>query len=138
MYNSFNSLEQLDSVLKKIDLLLSDDGVAIFDVFNKNWRKSIDLDSSMMLYEDSKYKLIINRHYDNVKDIEETNYILYKNEKIMKKYNFKQVFFDKKQVENLIKSHWDYEIITSQNNSRNNNQKYIIKIRRNYGKNSSN
>ena len=138
MYNSFNSLEQLDSVLKKIDLLLSDDGVAIFDVFNKNWRKSIDLDSSMMLYEDSKYKLIINRHYDNVKDIEETNYILYKNEKIMKKYNFKQVFFDKKQVENLIKSHWDYEIITSQNNSRNNNQKYIIKIRRKYGKNSSN
>lgn len=116
----------------KANSILNSTGELVIDCFNKQWRDSINPYFEKVLYQDSNYKLVINREYDKTKGKELTRYILYYKNIIAKEFEFEQKFFSKKEILSVINpTKWNYEIYDSSIiHSRSNSQKHILVLRK--------
>lgn len=132
LYNCYDSNDYLFNVIMKANSILTSKGELVIDCFNKQWRDSINPLFEKVLYQDSDYKLVINREYDKTKGKELTRYTLYYKNIIVKEFEFEQKFFDKDDILSVIDStKWDYELYDSSVlHSRTNSQKHVMALRK--------
>lgn len=132
LYNCYGSIEEISKNIEKTHSLLDESGSFVIDVFNKEWRDSIDPNFYKELYVDDRHKLIIKRTYDSKTGEEFTIYELYINNLFTNEWTFTQQFFNLEDViETIDGSKWDFSVYNSGSlTTRTNEQKNIMILRR--------
>lgn len=132
LYNCYENKEHLVKVINKIAELSTDNAIAVLDIFNKEWRDSIDSEFYKLLFDSPSVKLEISRHYDGETGIETTKYLKTTTDNKQEEYSFSQKFFTQTEIEASIDyKKWNITFFTSDMiRSRNNNQKKILILKR--------
>jgi len=130
LYNSYINLEQVKTTINKCCSFIKNDGIAIIDVFNKEWRDSIDVDSHRIVHEDDLISVELDRHYDGLCETSVYS-ILDKNNLTTKEFSFSQCFLTRDELISLIPEGCYYDITDSATEqTRENNQKNILILKK--------
>ena len=124
LYNCYDSVEFLNNLVSKIKSSLTPNGKYLIDVFNAEWRASIDKKTQYVVYWDNRYLLDMVRVYDVDTAMETTTYTLYDGKKKLYTYSYTHRFFTLDEIKPIFS---DANILTSDmTKTRNNNQKFVI------------
>ncbi len=130
-YNCYSSKEDLKRLLDKLRSISSNEAIIALDIFNKEWRDSIEEKFYKLLFDEKDKKLEIFREYDSKSGIETTKYVKSNFNGLKDIYEFSQKFFTKEEIIDLTTGFRDYDIVSSFDvNSRKNNQKHILVLKR--------
>lgn len=130
-YNCYSSKEELKRLLDKLREISTNGSIIALDVFNKEWRDSIEEKFYKLLFDEKDKKLEIFREYDSKSGVETTKYVKSNWNGLKNVYEFSQKFFTKEEIISLISDFKDYDIISSFDvSSRKNNQKNILVLKR--------
>lgn len=130
-YNCYSSKEELKRLLDKLRSISTNEAIIALDIFNKEWRDSVEEKFYKLLIDEKDKKLEIFREYDSKSGIETTKYVKSNCNGSKNVYEFSQKFFTKEEIMDLITDFRDYDITSSFDvNSRKNNQKNILVLKR--------
>lgn len=130
LYNSYTSQKQFKNTIDKCCSLVNEKGVVIIDVFNKEWRDSINADSYRMIHNDNLITVELTRHYDG--NVETSIYKVFDkiNGKI-KEFSLSQCFLSCRELSCMIPEGFSYYVTDSSiEKTRDDNQKNILILKK--------
>ncbi|WP_430884437.1 class I SAM-dependent methyltransferase [Fusibacter sp. JL216-2] len=125
LYNSYSNRRDFQNHITKCMSLIDTQGIFIVDVFNRAYRERFPRLTSRTVFEDREYKIELAREYHS--GVERSIYKIVRNDEILKEFDFSQIFLYENELEKLMPSNYDYEIITSSiAKTRSNDEKIVV------------